>query len=44
VVGIDTGGCDIRSDFGVVRVPWPEPISDASQAAAALARIAGQRA
>lgn len=44
VVGIDAGGCDIRSDFGVVRVQWPEPIADASQAAAALARVAAQRA
>jgi len=44
VVGIDPGGCDIRSDFGVVRVAWPEPINDASEAPAALARVAGQRA
>lgn len=44
VVGIDPGGCDIRSDFGVVRVSWPEPISDASEAPAALARVAGQQA
>ncbi len=44
VVGIDAGGCDIRSDFGVVRVSWPEPIGDASEASAALARVAGQQA
>lgn len=44
VVGIDPGGCDIRSDFGVVRVPWAEPISDATQAADALARVARPRA
>ncbi len=44
VVGIDAGGCDVRSDFGVVRVSWPEPISDASEASAALARVAGQQA
>jgi hypothetical protein len=44
VVGIDPGGCDIRSDFGVVRVTWPEPVSDAAHAIAALARVAGQQA
>ncbi len=43
VVGIDPGGCDIRSDFGVIRVAWAEPLSDASHAAAALARVAGGR-
>lgn len=41
LVGIDPAGADVRSDFGVVRLRWPAPISSAAGAAGALAALAG---
>jgi hypothetical protein len=40
-VGVDEEGFDARAEFGVVRVQWPAPVSDASACENVIASLLG---
>jgi len=40
-VGVDDEGCDIRAEFGVVRIQWPGAVSDAVQCENVIASLFG---
>ncbi|MHA7814143.1 MAG: hypothetical protein ACX94C_12240 [Phycisphaerales bacterium] len=40
-VGVDEEGCDIRAEFGVVRMNWPSPVTDADECELVIASLVG---
>ena len=40
-VGVDEQGCDVRAEFGVVRVNWPGPVDDAEMCERVIASLIG---
>lgn len=40
-VGVDEEGCDVRAEFGVVRVQWPAPVPDANACEEVIASLLG---
>jgi len=40
-VGVDDLGCDVRGEFGVLRVPWPSPVHDADTCEQVIAALIG---
>jgi len=40
-VGVDEEGCDVRAEFGVVRVQWPAPVADADACEEVIATLFG---
>lgn len=40
-VGVDDRGCDVRCAFGVLRVPWPSPVTEAETCEHVIAALIG---
>jgi hypothetical protein len=40
-VGVDEQGCDVRAEFGVVRMNWPGPVDDADMCERVIASLIG---